>query len=360
MRYYRVIPSIKLPYDYLTYGADRDLKRGQLVSIPIRNKMQFGIIDREEEKVSFDASKIKLINEDFPYQIQENQLKLLNIFAFNTFNKLNISSNLFIQPFKLLPQKDIKTLRELWNNKYDNLSDSNPEDQNAVITDKGQQKPTIEYSLENNPLIRIRYIIRNSILTKNTLFLFPEQKLLTRYYNELVSEDPSLKKNIYIFNGQKNKSSKETLNFLLRNNLSKSSKPFIIFGLRSSLFLPFGTLHDIICLDEGNPFYIQEQNSVYYDTRDTVFLLSNAFTANLTFLSTVPSIRLQKMYSESVMQEIMTNYASESEKRLKIKITNPQAKFDKNSLFSDDLEEYLDQKLDDDVPMQYFDEESID
>jgi primosomal protein N' len=338
MNYYKVIPSIRLPYDYLTYGSNEELSRGQVVTIPVRNKVQYGIIEAQEETSSFDTTKVKAIKDSFQFRLHKNQMNLLYTFAFNTFNKLTVASNLFIQPFKILPQKDIKLLSLL-----DDYPDSN------------QKRVPVSYELQNNLTVRIRYIIRNIISPSVSLFLFPEHKLLQRVYQEIISDIPELKETIQIYTGKKDKVSKQTVKKLLLEPHSN----IIVFGVRSSLFLPFQKLDSIYCLDEGNPYYIQEQNSVYYDARDTVYLLAQAYQTSLTFISSLPSIRLHRMYYEAFLEDTLIKGKDNTSKSLKIKITNIQAKFGKNSLFSDDLEEYLKNFIDEDTPIGYFDGDEL-
>lgn len=328
---------MRLPYEFLTYGSTEVLSRGQVVTIPVKNKIQYGVIDALELNPSFDTDKVKIIHDVLPFALIDNHMKFLFMFAYNTFNTLGLALALFLQPYKILPQRDITNLKK--QGLYLN--------QKTKYTKNNKALYNINYELCHNITFRIRYIIRSFIYPQTPskkpvtlLFLFSEIKMLERVFNQIIIDNPEYKEYITIYTGTKDKNSKRTVTQLLGLH-ENNNQPIIIFGLRSALFLPYTELDYIYCIDEGSPYYIQEQNSVYYDARDTVYLLSTAYQTSLLFISTLPSIRLQKLYSEGYSDVAVTNTSSEDQKQLTIKITNPQAKFPKNSLFSEDLSAFL-------------------
>jgi hypothetical protein len=125
------------------------------------------------------------------------------------------------------------------------------------------------------------------------------------------------------------------------NKANKAPRLQIILSTRSGLFLPFTTLTDIILVDEGNSMYIQDQNSLYYDTREAIFLITKALNANITFISSLPSIRLYNMYDKQALEKQMTNYGNIIQKPRKIKITRFDKKSSKYDLFGYEIEQIL-------------------
>jgi hypothetical protein len=125
------------------------------------------------------------------------------------------------------------------------------------------------------------------------------------------------------------------------NTANEPSRLQIILSTRSGLFLPFTTLTDIILVDEGNSMYIQDQNSLYYDTREAIFLISKAFNANISFISPLPSIRLYNMYNKEALEKQMISYADIIQKPRKIKITRFDKKSSKYDLFGYEIEQIL-------------------
>jgi hypothetical protein len=125
------------------------------------------------------------------------------------------------------------------------------------------------------------------------------------------------------------------------NRANHTPKLQIILSTRSGLFLPFTTLTDIILVDEGNSMYIQDQNSLYYDTREAIFLISKALNANISFISPLPSIRLYNMYDKQSLEKQMTKYEDIIQKPRKIKITRFDKKSSKYDLFGYEIEQIL-------------------
>jgi len=322
MHYYRVIPARKLPQTYLIYYFLEKLEIGQLVEINIRGGVVWALVVEiyalDKDNFGFDKEKIKPITKSLPYRFSKSQINFLYSFSQNTFNSLNLSLLGFLQSFKLLTQKQWK---ELENTPLIDHSEEN------ISTLEGK----VDFLLENNISLRIIYIIRSIISkqpTKPLLITFPEKKYLEKIYQE-IDLNPEFKDikgdlDIYFFTGEVNQKNKATI----WNLLETDSKQKVIFSTRSGVFLPLFNLGNIILVDEANSFYIQDQNSLYFDTRDTVFLLSKATGANLTFLSSLPSVRLYNFYSETVLSQFMNNQQQINTKRLNIQISDKFLDFD--------------------------------
>jgi hypothetical protein len=142
----------------------------------------------------------------------------------------------------------------------------------------------------------------------------------------------------HIFDSIKNQTSQNVDNGDLTPRLQ------IILSTRSGIFIPFTTLTDIILVDEGNSMYIQDQNSLYYDTREAIFLISKAFNANISFISPLPSIRLYSMYNKQTLEKEMVSNQAIAQKPRKIKITLFDKKSSKYNLFGYEIEQILEEK----------------
>jgi primosomal protein N' len=297
MYFYQILPARKIPQTYLTYASDVELELGQLVEINIRGGLVYGIMIRkiDEALINFDVSKIKPISEVYNFKFTKEELAFLKIFSQNTFNSINLSLNSFLQPLKLVTQKQWKM-----------LSESNTQSQFSSIISPLTQKT--EFLLDIGITLRIIYIIRSIVDIDNThtlLIIFPEKKHLAKVLKEVMDNEQMKilhdKIEIYNYTGDVNKKSKDTVWNLLSSSSPKSK---IIFSTRAGIFLPFQNLTDIILVDEANSMYIQDQNSIYFDTRDAVFLMAQAFLAKLTFISTLPSIRLYNFYPQNIIEQL--------------------------------------------------------
>ena len=364
MFFYEVLLSQKIPSEVLTYKSELELNQGRLVQVPLRNKPCFGVILHKLENANFEIEKTKEISEILPYNFTTQQLKLIKIVAQNTFNSINIVFDAFLQPLKLLTKKDWIKLLDIFETARKSLDNRNT----SIKADLTANTTKPEYYIEIDILVRIIYIIRSQIsiinpkalynqdnsdsnlqnpnsefkatnLPVQILIVFPEKKLLDKIFSNLKnnSDFNNLIFNsdfeILQFSGDVSAKSKNCIRELLN-----STKSQIIFGTRSSLFLPFSNLKQIIVVDEANSFYIQEQNSLYYDARDLAFLTSSVLGAKLDFVSTLPSSRLHNFYSKKLLDTNTLDIATNNTKPLKIQISQRNLKNDHFKLFSDVVE----------------------
>jgi primosomal protein N' len=319
----------------------------------------------ENKKNDFEIKEITRI---FPFKISKQQIEFLQSFTTNTFNSPNDIWSSIFQPFKLLTKKQILELETIFNqnakkttfinSKLEELEEntSNSSLQNKTGVKKA---PIIDFVLDSDILVRIMYIIRSSLssyrkekehlkleINEQVLIVFPEKKYLDKLLSEfkLLAKSQGLEKEIVIlkYTGEVNKNSKETIWSMIENKLNNSKiKKQIIFTTRSGIFLPFSNLSQIILIDEGNSMYIQDQNSLYFDTRDTIFLLHKSFSSNLTFVSTLPSLRLHSFYNKDSLNTNLINTSSDNKNSVKLKITTLDTKSAKFGLFGWEIEQIL-------------------
>lgn len=248
-----------------------------------------------------------------------------------------------------------------------------------ILTNINKISPKVEFLIDLDVKVRIMYIIRsligpfqaisstsdisnNKLFHKQLLIVFPEKKYLNKIYKYLnieITKDKKLSEYIEFlyYASEPTKKPKECIWSMLNfknvtattvslqepqnNNNYTTSKLQIILSTRSGIFLPFTNLTDIILVDEGNSMYIQDQNSLYYDTREAIFLISKAFGANITFISPLPSIRLYNMYDKQALEKQITKVQDIIQKPRKIKITRFDKKSSNNDLFGYEIERIL-------------------
>lgn len=342
MYHYHVIPAKKMPYTYLTYSYEKVLKKGQIVRIQVRNQVINGLIIGQIDKSRGEMPNIKEISEVLPLCFEEEHIQYLFSFAHNTFNSINIALESFLQPYNLLTKSDIKQITDSVHN-------------DTTLHKNESKSSLVEFLLDSDPLLRIIYLIRSIIYgitsipnisnkSVELLILVSEKKVLELFLTNIskyMSDfDSHVDIELYSYSGDKSKSSKTLIRTMLKDNEYESQdkvKLRIIIATRSGLFLPLTSLTHIFLIDEASSMHIQEQNSLYFDTRDVVFLLSKVKNVNLTFLSSFPSVRLYSFYSQELLNKYMTEYISKYQKPLKIKITHRYSKTDQFSLISDSV-----------------------
>ncbi len=300
MNYYIVLPSKKIPQPYLTYKYTEELEVGRIIEVNVRNASVWAVVLKKVDvsSLKFDESKVKEIENKLPVILGEQNIKFLYAFSQNTFNTLNTVLNSFLQPFKLLTKKQWSEL----SSKQVELAQNTPPASGSGFN--------VLFDLNIYTTLRIIYIIRSHLNTtkKRILLVFPETKHINRFLDELTNQQDftEIKKklDIFIYTGSPDKESKKTVWSILNQN----SKTTIILSTRSGLFLPFNKLDEIILVDEANSFHIQDQNQIYFDTRDVIYLMAQSFQSKLTFLSTLPSIRLYNFYQSEVFTQFKEKY----------------------------------------------------
>ena len=332
MFFYQILLERNIPGHYLTYKSDLDLIIGQLAWVPIRSKLIFGIVIKKEANTGdLEIDKIKEIEKTFPYIFNSKALVFLKLFSRNTFNSQNLVTENLLQSFKLLTKKDLQVLQE----NFILTKNLNKPQKAHQIKEKKDQK--IEFLLEKDIMLRIIYIIRSSLEdnkeqnNQEIIIIFPEKKFLEKVLFELKNElennlDKKDFENLQInkFFGDASLESKKTLRSILTDFMIPDSnqKPLkIIFSTRAGIFLPFGNLRQIVLVDEANSMYIQDQNKLYYDARDAVYMLANSYKCDLSFLSTLPSIRLHNFYPDNLKKQFLSKDTLELQKALNLQIS---------------------------------------
>jgi primosomal protein N' len=370
---YIILPGRKLPMRYLNYASSMVLNAGQIVEIPIRTSKEIGLVIQKADEIKPNSSltqSIKAISEVLPFSLNGMQMNFLFALSNNTMNSPGLLLQNFYQPYKYLTQKRVKSLEESAAEQINSTNLNKIQANSSKIFESVNNQPNVDFIVDLNISVRIMYLIR-SMINKNKdqdnvlqssilsdkdtiLVLFPEKKYLNRILQEInlllknEFKDVSSFLEFHQFTSDPVKSTKEVVWSLLQ---SANNKIKIILATRAGLFLPFSHLLAVFLIDEANSLHIQDQNSVYFDTREAVFLLSKSFNADLFFISKLPSIRLHSFYSGSVLQDYMSNIAKSTANGLKLQITQRDSKYDQNSLISSQLIEQLKFELDDDQQM---------
>lgn len=144
--------------------------------------------------------------------------------------------------------------------------------------------------------IYVRLIQESLDAGKNALFLVPEIALSTQ-----------LIKRLYAFFGDKllcyhskvNANERVEVWDRVRNN----KQPFVLIGVRSSVFLPFKKLGIIIVDEEHESSYKQHDPSPRYQARDTAVVMANMHKCNILLASATPSV--ESMYNVSTKKYAM-------------------------------------------------------
>ena len=265
-------------------------------------------------------------------------------------DKKNIFDIVIIFPEKKLMDKVYNNLKDLpiWNNFLYKL-----ESKNWILEN-------YFFSSQNNKESRQTILALLGIESNKKIDPKTKKKIKKNLESLLIENSQNLEKYLQDLQMKIEANFKEIINENIAQNpiQNLNYKIRLIWGTRSSLFLPFANLSSIILIDEANSFHIQEQNGLYFDTREAVFLLHRACEIDLDFVSILPSVRFQDFYksnnlttdnSNSTSDDILqknnklnnSNFDNDNQKKSQIKITKFNKKYDNYQLFSHQIEQIL-------------------
>jgi len=351
--------------EILSYGSDEVIKYGQIVSILVRNKPYLGICitkndakkDEQSGGVSLDGKSfdIKPIEEILPIILPTQSLDLIFKTHAFSWNKISSIVSAVLQPFSYLT-KQIPIIAKTY--------ESGLIDMNVVATSASPltrpliSTPQFNIHNEHNITLRIMYLIRNSILKLQSgkilkqvqddtgsvaeisdlnepsgqiLILFPDIATLSSFESEISDIINNLTSEFKIKIDLDKYTSENSIisNRKTITNIIASKNLQIILSTRSGIFLPFKTLIQTLLIDESSNNYIQEQNSLYFDSRDISYILSQIWGCELDWASHLPSSRSLAFNKESNVAASLSRHNDEDTTSTNIQI------FEKNSLFDD-------------------------
>jgi primosomal protein N' len=285
-----VIAKPNFPFESLTYSCEQKLSIGTIVQVEIKNAIFYGMVISVSTLTKSQIKNLKNITKITQFIISEVQLEFLKKISFLTFNSLSNLLTLAIKPYEtIFESKEFKQ----------NVILSLTGDLSCNLNPKKLTNPTLDYIISKSWASKILEKI-TLINSANILILFPEKNILTSIQKEL--ETLNMNKNILIHN--LNTTSEKKLLNIYQPLLSLTSDPKIniILGNKNSIFFNLDNIDELIIIDEANPSYISEHR-IYFDAREVAFWASKIYNFNLTFISTLPSVRFLDL-SKDKLQEL--------------------------------------------------------
>jgi primosomal protein N' len=317
-----VIAKPNFPFESLTYLSTEKLSIGCIVQVEIKNAIFYGMVISESNLTKSQIKNLKNITNITPFVISSIQLEFLKKISFLTFNSLANLLTLTIKPYEtIFESKEFKNSVIL----------SSTGDPCKISTTKKLINPKLDYIISKSWASKIleklseytslsKEVARSDggckklskevdgsepdggcYKNKNILILFPEKNILTSIQKEL--ESLNMNKNILIHN-LNTTSEKKLLNIYqpLLSITNDTTKINVILGNKNSIFFNLDNIDELIIIDEANPSYISEHR-IYFDAREVAFWASKIYNFNLTFISTLPSVRFLDL-SRDKLQEL--------------------------------------------------------
>jgi primosomal protein N' len=310
-----VIAKPNFPFESLTYLSTEKLSIGCIVQVEIKNAIFYGMVISESNLTKSQIKNLKNITNITPFVISSIQLEFLKKISFLTFNSLANLLTLTIKPYEtIFESKEFKNIKienkpiikklinpklnyiisKSWASKIlEKLSEYTSLSKEVARSDGGCKKLSKEVDGSEQG--------GGCYKNKNILILFPEKNILTSIQKEL--ESLNMNKNIVIHN--LNTTSEKKLLNIYQPLLSITNDPTkinVILGNKNTIFFNLDNIEELIIIDEANPSYISEHR-IYFDAREVAFWASKIYNFNLTFISTLPSVRFLDL-SKDKLQEL--------------------------------------------------------
>lgn len=212
-------------------------------------------------------------------------------------------------------KKTIKEKESLSDSNFEKLSQEQEVVFKQILINLSNNTPTLLKGVTGSGKTEIYIKLACKMITqgKNTLIMVPEVALsrqltsrLQRYFGE---------KLLVYHSRQTPVSRNET-----RRKLRTEKGPFILLGLRSSLFLPFSNLGLVIVDEEHDTSYKQNEPAPRYNGRDSALVLAKIWDAGVVLGSATPSLEsIYNCYTNRYsLVELKNKYFSAKESSIEI------------------------------------------
>ena len=344
--YYQVIPFGQIQ-ESLTYKFSKIIPVGSIVQIPLRRKTQGGVVLSQtiERKIKFDLKKILQIKSFYPHPLSKETIEFYQYLSVHYFIDLGMVYKMALQQY---PTSDIKNYFSFSSKIYrsqKNLMESCKltgkqwreltSNQSIISTDlsflfdkivqsitlnEDQEKIFQNIWKKNNNFIThlidgvtgsgktelyLKLIEENLKAGNQSLVLLPEIALTEEWskrFQLYFGCEP------FIWHSKQTKQQKSRI---LRSLLS--GEPCVIVGARSAVLLPFQNLKLVVCDEEHDSSYKQEEGPRYH-AKDMAIFKAKCNNAICTLVSASPSLEsLYNLNNHKIISHQLANQFHQTE-----------------------------------------------
>jgi len=182
-------------------------------------------------------------------------------------------------------QRKKSTEEALSSSNFENLSQEQEIAFKKILTNLSNNTPTLLKGVTGSGKTEIYIKLASDIISqgKNSLIMVPEVALSRQLTSRLQKH---FGEKLLVFHSRQTPASRIEIRKKLRSNQG----PFVILGLRSSLFLPFNNLGLIIIDEEHDSSYKQNEPAPRYNGRDSALMLAKIWNAGVVLGSATPSL----------------------------------------------------------------------
>ncbi|GAB4011885.1 MAG: hypothetical protein Fur0010_06990 [Bdellovibrio sp.] len=297
MKYYTVAANTPFNKSIISYSSDEEFCTGDLIKVPLGKRDVAAVVIEESEKN--ESLEYKTIKEKINYGFRLSKEYL---------DFLKKISNYYYYPYGMLLFEVLPKLMK------------RPKDVDFFIEGTSEIRITPNQR-QQEILEKIRFNTRNQDFSqhlihgvtgsgktviyldlireqlnqkKNVLFLLPEINLTPQFIKDLSSQ---LQSRIISYNSSLTDSEK----YLVWKELCNGGGPYVVVGVRSSIFLPIENLGLIIVDEEHDNSFKQEDRCTYH-ARDVALIRGKHFKCPVVLGSATPSIETYFRFKEQLQE----------------------------------------------------------
>lgn len=299
MNYYRVAAKTPFNRSVLLYKSNDDFDFGSIVIIPLgKREIKGFVLERTSEKSAQEETHLNTIKE-----IKSRDEQAASLLK-EDFELLQWMSLYYYYPigmliFSVLPKtlKRPRKLKKIEGKKEDdgiNFTDDQKEVFNSLVKkiNKGFSKSLIHgVTGSGKTLIYLRLINQSLSLGQSVIFMLPEINLTPQFLDVF---SKATNADIYTYNSALSESDK----FGLWKLLNHDTKPKIIIGVRSSIFLPVKNL-GLIIVDEEHDQSFKQDDRCSYHARDVAIKKASLQNIPIILGSATPSVESYANFSKT-------------------------------------------------------------
>jgi len=316
----------------LTYATEHPLKRGQIVSVPLRNQQVLGIVLRQATKPAFATKPVSEIFALPP--LPEHMLGLLTWIPNFYPAPLGVIANHFL-PKRITPLPPKKPIEKSVTQAASSLPPLTKDQQHALanIASEGMH---ILHGETGSGKTRVYIELAQHTLGsgKSALILTPEISLtsqLAEDFSDIFGDA------VIVVHSRLTEATRRKIWL----ELLRSDEPRIIIGPRSALFMPMRQLGLIVIDEAHEPAYKQDQAPYYHTTR-LASMLAGLAHCPVVLGSATPAIAdyfLAKEKNRPIirMQQTASSTASAPERTIRLVDLRDRQQFPKNAHLSTQL-----------------------
>lgn len=323
--------------DVLTYGSEKNLQRGALVTIPIRSKEALGVVVRAVPKPSFAVKPINSII-GLPL-LSEKSLELLDWMKDYYPSPLGIITQQFLP--KALPKKPV-----------DSKEIDVPEDPNLPPLTKDQKAALSTINAPGTYLLHgetgtgktrvyIELAKKSISAQRSAIILTPEIGLTSQLAYDFRTV---FGEKVIVIHSQLTEVTRQRLWV----SLLKEPGPVVVIGPRSALFSPIKNI-GLIVVDEAHETAYKQDQAPYYHTSRVASKLAELHDAPFVLGSATPLVSDYFLATAKqrpiIRMEQTAASRSENKKDVTVIDLRNKALFTKKTYISDELIQSISQTL---------------